>query len=58
MKKVIVGSTNPVKLQTTQEAFSLVFPNEIFEFETYSAESNVPDQPIGSVQTREGANKK
>jgi len=55
MKKVIVGSDNPVKLQTVKEAFSAVFPDEVFQFETFSAPSGVPDQPIGSDETKTGA---
>ena len=55
MKKVIIGSTNPVKLETTKEAFALMFPNELFEFIAHSAESNVPDQPFENVETKLGA---
>jgi inosine/xanthosine triphosphatase len=55
MKKVIVGSTNPVKLETTKEAFQKSFPVEEFEFITYSALSGVPDQPIGQTETKQGA---
>jgi len=47
MKKVIVGSSNPVKLETTKEAFRQSFPDVEFEFKTFSAPSGVPDQPIG-----------
>jgi non-canonical (house-cleaning) NTP pyrophosphatase len=42
MKKVVVGSANPVKLETTKEAFALVFPHETFEYITHSAPSGVP----------------
>ena len=55
MKKVIVGSGNPVKLETTKEAFALVFPDELFEFVTHKAESGVSDQPFGMSETKDGA---
>lgn len=55
MKKVIVGSTNPVKLSATQAAFLAVFPNEKFEFIGYNALSGVPDQPFGNEETKTGA---
>jgi inosine/xanthosine triphosphatase len=55
MKKVVVGSQNPVKLQAAKKAFELVFPNEAFVFETCSAESSVADQPMGMHETKLGA---
>ncbi len=55
MKKVVVGSNNPVKLAATQEAFHQSFPNIEFEFETFSAPSGVADQPIGQIETKQGA---
>ena len=55
MKTVVVGSNNPVKLETTKEAFSISFPQETFTFESCSAESNIPDQPFGFEETRTGA---
>jgi inosine/xanthosine triphosphatase len=55
MKKVIVGSNNPVKLETTKEAFLLSFPDEEFEFHTLPASSGVPDQPMGQAETKLGA---
>ena len=50
MKTVIVGSENPVKLETAKEAFKLVFPEIEFEFITFSAPSLVSDQPIGQAK--------
>ena len=55
MKKVIVGSNNPIKLETTKEAFAVTFPDEVFEFITFAAPSNVPDQPMGQAETKQGA---
>ncbi len=55
MKKVIVGSTNPIKLETVKEAFGTTFPTEAFVFETFAAPSLVSDQPIGQTETKLGA---
>ena len=55
MKKVVVGSENPVKLNTAKEAFAIAFPNESFEFHTYAAPSGIPDQPFEQTETRLGA---
>ncbi len=53
--QIIVGSNNPVKLETTKEAFALAFPGEELEFITFSASSGVPDQPMGQEETKQGA---
>jgi len=55
MKTVVVGSTNPVKLEATKAAFAAVFPNDTFEFKTCAAVSGVPDQPFGSDETKTGS---
>ena len=55
MKTIIVGSENPIKLATTKEAFAIVFPEETFEYVTFAATSDVPDQPMGIAETKQGA---
>lgn len=55
MKKIIVASKNPVKINTTYEGFIKMFPNETFEIEGISAKSNVSDQPMSEKETLEGA---
>ena len=45
MKKVIITSKNPVKINATKKAFENVF-NDRFEFEGVSADSLVSDQPM------------
>ncbi len=55
MKKVIVGSQNPVKIKVAQQAFEQVFPDEKFEFVSYRALSNVSDQPKSDEETLRGA---
>lgn len=54
MKKVIIASENPVKVQVARNAFSACFPDEEFEFVAVKSESGVPDQPMNE-QTRKGA---
>lgn len=55
MKKIIVGSHNPIKLETTKEAFGIVFTGIPLEFETFNAPSDIADQPMGIDETRMGA---
>ena len=52
---VLVASANPVKIASARKGFGLVFPEQAFEFSGKSVASNVPDQPVGSDQTLEGA---
>lgn len=54
MKKVIVASENPVKINVTKRAFSAVFPDEEFEFIAVKSTSGVPEQPMED-ETRQGA---
>ena len=55
MKKVLIASRNPVKINATKKAFEEVF-NDRFEFEGVSAESLVSDQPMSNDETLKGAN--
>lgn len=55
MKQVIVASTNPVKIRTTELGFKSMFPKETFEVEGVSASSGVPDQPMNEKETLLGA---
>ena len=55
MKKIIIASKNPAKIKAVENAFSKVFPNEVFEYEGVSVPSGVPDQPIGEEETLLGA---
>ena len=54
MKKVIIASKNPVKINATKKAFEEVF-NDYFEFEGVSADSLVSDQPMSNKETLKGA---
>jgi inosine/xanthosine triphosphatase len=56
MKKIIVASQNPVKINATLSGFQRMFPNEKFSIEGVAVQSGVRDQPIGSEETLRGAN--
>jgi len=53
--RVVVGSGNPIKLQATQAAFELVFPNISIQVIPCHAESGVSDQPMSDAETLQGA---
>ena len=55
MKKVIVASTNPVKINAAKLGFEKMFPDEDFEVEGISASSEVSDQPMSEEETLKGA---
>ena len=52
--KVVVGSTNPVKLKAVEEAFQTFFEEEL-EVVGKEVGSGVVDQPWGEEETRKGA---
>lgn len=55
MKKVIIASKNPVKIEATRMAFKRTFPQEKFEFRGVSVASGVSDQPLSDEESIEGA---
>lgn len=55
MKRVIIASTNPVKIEATRLGFEKMFPDETFTFEGHAVNSGVSDQPIGREETLSGA---
>ncbi len=55
MKKVVVASKNPVKLNATQAAFEKMFPDETFTIDGVSVSSDVSDQPSTDEETYKGA---
>lgn len=55
MKKIVVASKNPVKLNATQDGFARMFPNNEYTVEGISINSGVNDQPIGNDETYMGA---
>jgi len=55
MKKVVVASHNPVKINSVRIGFEKMFPCGSFEFESVSVESDVKDQPKSYRETLKGA---
>jgi len=55
MKKVIVASLNPAKINAVKQAFEKVFTDEEYEFVGVSVPSGVPDQPMTDIETKQGA---
>jgi inosine/xanthosine triphosphatase len=55
MKRVIVASTNPVKISSTETGFAKMFPEEAFRVEGFAALSEVSNQPTSGEETLKGA---
>lgn len=55
MKKIIVASTNPVKIKAAQAGFSAMFPQQKFAIRGIAAKSGVGKQPMTNGQTINGA---
>jgi len=55
MKRIIVASQNPVKLNAALEAFQKMFADEQFEVAGVSVASGVSDQPMNDNETLQGA---
>jgi inosine/xanthosine triphosphatase len=55
MIKIAVASQNPVKINSTEQAFSLMFPDEKFICTGISVPSDVADQPSSEEETILGA---
>lgn len=55
MKKIVVASRNPVKVEAVRSGFQRVFPDETFEVEGVAVPSGVSDQPLTDSETLQGA---
>ncbi len=55
MLKVVVASTNPVKINTTEIGFAQMFGEIVWQVEGVSAESGVGGQPMSEEETLRGA---
>ncbi len=55
MKKVIIASDNPTKIESTRCAFMSVFPDEELVFEGVATSSGVSGQPMTDEETLLGA---
>lgn len=53
--KVGVGSTNPVKIEATRNAFQKVWPGKIWEIVGVEVESGVSSQPMSDAESIKGA---
>ncbi len=53
--RVVVASTNPVKIESAQSAFRAMFPDAPCECEGVKAVSGVSDQPLSDKETLTGA---
>ncbi len=55
MLKIIVASTNPVKIKAAKEGFAAMFPREKLEVKGIASKSGVGKQPMTNLQTISGA---
>lgn len=55
MPKIVVASTNPVKIQAALAGFRLMFPAEAFTASGVAVPSGVSDQPMTDTETLQGA---
>jgi inosine/xanthosine triphosphatase len=55
MARIVVASTNPVKVEAVRRGFERMFPEDGFEIQTVSVASGVRDQPASSEETLQGA---
>jgi inosine/xanthosine triphosphatase len=55
MQKIIVASTNPVKINAVKVAFTRMFPQEKFSVLGITVKSGVSDQPLSDEETYLGA---
>ncbi|MDX2137051.1 MAG: inosine/xanthosine triphosphatase [Chloroflexota bacterium] len=53
--KVVVASTNPVKLEAARRGFVAMFPNDALDLHGVNVPSGVSDQPMSERETRDGA---
>ncbi len=55
MRKIIIASQNPAKVNAVRSAFSTLFPDQEWEFIGVSVPSEVADQPMSDEETKQGA---
>ncbi|MCG9598398.1 inosine/xanthosine triphosphatase [Vibrio sp. Isolate25] len=55
VKKVIVASLNPAKINAVKSAFQATFSSQSFEFVGVNVASEVADQPMSNEETHTGA---
>lgn len=55
MYHVVCATTNPSKIQAILQAFSAIYGEGSCHIESVAVDSGVPEQPVGSSETRTGA---
>lgn len=55
MKKILLASTNPVKVSAVKDGFHRMFPGQRHVIEPVSIKPEVPDQPMTDQETLHGA---
>ncbi len=55
VKKVVVASLNPAKVNAVKSAFQQAFSDTDFVFEGVSVASEVAEQPMTDCETKQGA---
>ena len=55
MKTICVASKNPVKIKAVKNAFTRMFPGQIFKLESVDVTSGVSDQPVSDEEVLIGA---
>ncbi|MBW6465471.1 MAG: inosine/xanthosine triphosphatase [Brevefilum sp.] len=55
MKKIVVASLNPVKMDAVLNGFKRLFPGEDFRVAPVSVDSGVEDQPLSDQAAHQGA---
>lgn len=53
--KIAVGSTNPVKIKATKDAFRTLWPNKKWKVECVKVPSGISDQPMSDEESIKGA---
>ena len=54
-KRIVIASTNPVKLNAAKKAFFQLIPDATFEWQPLEVSSGVSHQPMSDAETRMGA---
>lgn len=55
MHHVVAATTNPAKIRAILHAFNEIFGENASRIDAIAVESGVPEQPMGSKETLEGA---
>jgi len=55
MKTIVIASKNPVKIEAVKQAFTLMFPGQMFKLESVAVTSGVSNQPKSDAEVLKGA---